>query len=408
MEYRFARRMAGMSASEVREILKVTERPEILSFAGGLPAPELFPTEELAVHSRALLEEEGVRALQYAPTEGYRPLRDWIAERMNKGWGTSLGPDEILITSGSQQGLNLTTTLFLDEGDLVWCESPTYLAALGAFKASMPRFQEMPTDEDGVILEGLEERLKRDRPKLVYVIPTFQNPSGRTWSMERRRGFMELMTRHEIPVIEDNAYYEVCFDPVEYTSLKSFDPKGLVISLASFSKVLCPGLRVAWIAATKEVIDRYVVIKQSTDLQTSNFNQMLIYRYLKANDFEARLKLIRDTYRPRRDAMVAALEEELPPGMTFTRPAGGMFLWLELPQGVDAHSLLQRCLAAQVAFVPGFAFFPENGKRNTARLNFSNLPPEKIRFGVHVFARCLAEEMAANAAQGSPALAGRE
>lgn len=408
MEYRFARRMAGMSASEVREILKVTERPEILSFAGGLPAPELFPTEELAVHSRALLEEEGVRALQYAPTEGYRALRDWIADRMNKGWGTNLGADEILITSGSQQGLDLTAKLFLDEGDLVWCESPTYLAALGAFRASMPRFQEMPTDENGVILEGLEERLLRERPKLVYVIPTFQNPSGRTWTMERRRGFMELMTRYEVAVIEDNAYFEVCFDPVEYCSLKAFDPKGLVVSLASFSKVLCPGLRVAWIAAAQEVINRYVVIKQSTDLQTSNFNQMLVYRFLKANDFDARLKLIRDTYRTRRDAMVAALEEEMPQGTNFTRPAGGMFTWLEMPEGVDAHSLLERCLRAHVAFVPGFAFFPENGKRNTARLNFSNLPPEKIRYGVHVFARCLAEEMEAKAAQNKPALAGRE
>ncbi len=398
---RFARRMAGMSTSEVREILKVTERPEILSFAGGLPAPELFPTEELAVQARALLEEEGVRALQYAPTEGYLPLRDWITERMNTVWGTQVTSSEILITSGSQQGLDLTAKVFLDEGDLVWCESPTYLAALGAFNVAMPRYEEMTTDQDGVILDGLEERLKKSPPKIVYVIPTFQNPSGRTWSMERRRGFMELMTKYEIPVIEDNAYYEVRFDEVEYCSLKSFDPKGLVISLASFSKVLCPGLRVAWVAAAPEVLARYIVVKQSTDLQTSNFNQMLVYRFLKAYDFDQRLQRICDTYRVRRDAMVAALEEELPVGMGFTRPAGGMFVWLEMPEAVDAHALLQRCLKAFVAFVPGFAFYPEKGRRNTARLNFSNLPPEKIRHGVRIFARCLAEEMEARQPQAA-------
>ncbi|MGI5843829.1 MAG: PLP-dependent aminotransferase family protein [Candidatus Xenobium sp.] len=398
---RFARRMAGMSASEVREILKVTERPEILSFAGGLPAPELFPTKELAVQAKALLEEEGIRALQYAPTEGYLPLREWICERMNTVWGSQVTPSEILITSGSQQGLDLTTKVFLDEGDLVWCESPTYLAALGAFNAAMPRYEEMVTDQDGVILDGLEERLKKTPPKMVYVIPTFQNPSGRTWSMERRRGFMELMTKYGIPVIEDNAYYEVRFDEVEYCSLKSFDPEGLVVSLASFSKVLCPGLRVAWVAASPEIISRYIIIKQSTDLQTSNFNQMLIYRFLKNHDFDQRLEQLRDTYRIRRDAMVAALEEELPEGVNFTRPAGGMFIWLEMPENIDAHALLQRCLKAFVAFVPGFTFYPENGRRNTARLNFSNLPPEKIRQGVRAFAHCLAEEMEARQPQAA-------
>ena len=394
MEYRLSKRMEQLTASEVREILKVTERPDILSFAGGLPAPELFPAGDLAEHARALLEEEGVRALQYAPTEGYLPLREWIANRMNGVWGTSLGTDEILITSGSQQGLDLVAKLFLDEGDLVWCESPTYLAALGAFKVFGPRFQEMPTDSDGVVLEGLEERLKRERPKMAYVIPTFQNPSGKTWTPERRKGFMELMTRYEVPVVEDNAYFEVKFDGLEYQSLKAYDPKGLVVCLASFSKVLCPGLRVAWLAATRDLISRFVILKQSTDLQTSNFNQMLVYRFLKACDFDARLQRIRDTYRVRRDAMVAALEEELPHGLEFTRPGGGMFIWLDLPEGVNAHALLDRCLKSKVAFVPGAAFHPEEPRKNTARLNFSNLPPEKIRYGVRVFAQALAEEMA--------------
>ena len=394
MNERFSRRMQFLTASEVREILKVTERPEILSFAGGLPAPELFPSEELAKHAQALLMEEGPKALQYAATEGYTPLRKWIAGRLNSHWGMHVDVPNVMITSGSQSGLDLVAKLFLDKDDLVWCEVPTYLAALASFRVFQPRFEEMPTNDDGVILEGLEERILKNKPKMVYVIPTFQNPSGRTWPMWLRKGFMELMTRYDITVIEDNAYYEVCFDDIEYCSLSAFDPKGLVVSLASFSKVLCPGLRVAWISAAPEVIDKLVVLKQSTDLQTPTFNQMLVHRFLMANDFEERIKLIRDTYRARRDAMLAELAESLPEGCKYTHPGGGMFVWVEMPENVSAHKLLQRCLKSFVAVVPGSSFYPTYVKENTCRLNFSNLPPDTVRHGVRVFCNALREEIA--------------
>lgn len=397
MEYHLAHRMQVVNASEIREILKVTERPEILSFAGGLPAPELFPHKELAEHSTALLREEGTKALQYSTTEGYNPLREWIIARLAERWNIKgLTLENIMITSGSQSGLDLVSKVFLDEGDCVWTEEPTYLAALTSFRSMGAVFASMPCDDDGVIIEGLEERLKAGKPKFVYVIPTFQNPSGRTWTMERRRAFVELMTRYEVPIIEDNAYFEVCYDDVEYCSLCSFDTKGLVLSLGSFSKVLCPGLRVAWITGSKELIRRLVIIKQSTDLQTPTFSQMLVYRYLKAVDFNARVKMLCDVYRERRDAMIGEFEKQAPEGVRFTRPQGGMFVWVEMPEYIDSHVLLERCLKNFVAMVPGTSFYPLEPKNNMARFNFSNLPPASIRHGVCVICKCMKEEIEAH------------
>lgn len=396
MKYHLANRMNFVSASEVREILKITERPDVLSFAGGLPAPELFPYKEIAKHAAALLHDEGVRILQYAPTEGYTPLREWIIDRLNRYWGMNIeGLDNILITSGSQSGLDLVSKLFIDEGDLVWTEAPTYMAALAAFRMCGANFEEMEVDDDGAVIEGLEERIQLHRPKCVYVITDFQNPSGRTWSMERRRLFMELMTKYEIPVIEDNAYYEVCFEPMERCSLSHFDPKGLVVDLGSFSKVLCPGLRVAWLTGNKEFVRKMVILKQATDLQTPLLNQMIIHRYLVNNDFNERVKLISSIYKERCLAMLSELEAHAPQGVRFTRPRGGMFVWLELPENINARKLLARCLAHKVAFVPGEAFYSITKKPNVARINFSNLPPEKVRYGVRVLCDSIREEMAA-------------
>ncbi|MBQ7569070.1 PLP-dependent aminotransferase family protein [bacterium] len=394
MEYQFASRTKKVTASEVREILKVVARPEIMSFAGGLPAPELFPVDEVSKQCQAVLEEQGPKALQYATTEGYTPLREWIANRLNTKWGTTAGIENVLIVSGSQSALDMISKLMLDDGDVVWCENPTYLAALTAFRLLGPTFETMPSDDNGVIVEGLEERILQHKPRMVYVIPTFQNPSGRTWSMERRKAFMELMTKYEIMVVEDNAYYELCFDDIEYCSLTKFDTKGLVISVGSFSKVLCPGLRVAWINANPTVIDKLVIIKQSTDLQTATLNQMVVHRFLTHNDFDARVKLICDVYGARRDAMLDELAHSLPEGCTFTRPAGGMFVWVTMPECVNSKSLLDRCLKYNVAVVPGHSFYAVEPKHNTVRLNYSNLPPEKIHFGVSKVCQAIAEEIA--------------
>lgn len=397
MTVRLAKRMEILKASDIREILKVTQRPEVISFAGGLPAPEFFPARAMARMAAEVLEEEGQRALQYSTTEGHPPLRRHIARRLNAKWGTRYSADEILVTSGSQQGLDLTGKLFLDEGDVVLCESPTYLGAITAWNVFRPRWVEVPTDEDGMDLAALEERLDRHPgAKLIYVVPNFQNPSGRTWSLDRRRRFMELVNRRGIPVIEDNPYGELRFEGEFLPALKAFDGGGWVITLGTFSKIFCPGLRLAWVAAEPPLYEKYVILKQGADLQTSTLHQMEVARYMDTWDLDEDIRRIVPVYRERRDAMIGALEAEMPPGVRFTRPSGGLFLWVELPEGVNARTLLEECVRRDVAFVPGEAFFPGGGHENTLRLNFSNMPVERIREGIRRLAEALRGKLAAS------------
>ena len=383
MTIKLAQRMDLLRASDIREILKVTQRPEVISFAGGLPAPEFFPGKALASLTRDLLEEEGPRALQYSTTEGHPPLREKIAQRLNAHWGTRHSAEEILVTSGSQQGLDLVGKLFLDDGDTVLCESPTYLGAISAWNVFRPRWVEVPTDDDGMDIAALEERLDRsENVKLIYVVPNFQNPTGRTWSLERRRQLMEVAQRRCVPVVEDNPYGELRFEGTSLPALKSFDTNGLVIGLGTFSKVFCPGLRLAWLAAEQPFYEKLVILKQGADLHTSTLHQMQMNRYLDLHDLEEDITKIRPIYQERRNAMVNALEEEMPSDVRFTRPSGGLFLWVELPEALSARALLGACLERNVAFVPGGAFFPNGGHENTLRLNYSNMPVERIREGV--------------------------
>jgi DNA-binding transcriptional MocR family regulator len=392
MAIHLAKRMDLLKASDIREILKVTQRPEVISFAGGLPAPELFPARALAELTGAVLEREGTRALQYSTTEGHPPLRAKLAARLNALWGTRHGPDEVLITTGSQQGLDLIGKLFLDEGDAVLCESPTYLGAISAWNVFRPTWVEVPTDDQGMDIATLEERLDRfPGAKLIYVVPNFQNPSGRTWSRERRQALMAAATRRGIPVVEDNPYGELRFEGDTLPALKAFDPEGLVIGLGTFSKVFCPGLRIAWLTARADLYGKLVILKQGADLHTSTLNQMQVDAYLERYGLEADVAKIIPLYRERRDAMVAALERELPAGASFTHPSGGLFLWLQLPEGLSARTLLAACLQRDVAFVPGGAFFPNGGHENTLRLNFSNMPPERIREGVRRLGQAMRE-----------------
>ncbi len=391
MEVDFARRMSILRASDIREILKVTQNPEMISFAGGLPAPELFPKEAIAGIAAEVLLTHGEVALQYSPTEGYPPLREKIAARMNAIWGTRVTPDEILITTGSQSGLDLTGKLFIDEGDVVLCESPSYLGALMAFNVFRPRWVEIATDDEGMQPESLEQALRTTRGvKLIYTVPNFQNPSGRTWSLERRQHLAALALKYNVPVIEDNPYGELCYDGTTPPCVQTLDEAGLVIALGTFSKIFCPGLRIGWVAARREFIDKYVVLKQASDLHSSTFDQMLTAAYMDAFDFERDLDIKRKVYKSRRDAMVEALEREMPDGVRFTRPRGGLFLWVELPESIDARVLLQACLKQNVAFVPGGAFFPAREQKNTLRLNFSNMPEDRIREGVRRMAAALA------------------
>ncbi len=402
MPVTLARRMAHLRASEIREILKVTVRPEVISFAGGLPAPECFPVEELADVSTRVLRESGPAALQYSTTEGHRPLRERIAARAADKLGARLDPDTILVTTGSQQGLDLVGKVLLDEGDVVLCESPTYLGAINALRVFSPRFVEVETDDEGMVPDDLRRKLASfPEAKLIYVVPDFQNPSGRTWSLPRRRALLELAARHEVPVVEDNPYGELRFDGEAVPALKALDASDLVLLMGTFSKIFCPGLRVGWVAAPRLLHEKLVLVKQGADLHTSTFAQFQLARYLDLHDIDANVARVREVYRSRRDAMLAALARELPGEVSWTRPSGGLFVWVTLPVGLDARALLERCLEHDVAFVPNGSFFPNGGHENTLRLNFSNMPEPRIDEGVRRLAAALRDLVAASATLGT-------
>ncbi|MEN6391592.1 MAG: PLP-dependent aminotransferase family protein [Syntrophomonas sp.] len=392
MEFKYARRMEHLQASEIREILKVTERPDIISFAGGLPAPELFPVEEIMNVNRIVLEEQGTRALQYTTTEGYEPLREWIAKRMNSRLGTSLDSDNILLTHGSQQALDLSGKVFLDEDDVVLCESPTYLAAISAFRAYGCKFVEIPTDNEGMIPDELDRILaSTEKVKLIYVIPDFQNPTGRTWSLERRKRLAQAAMKHQVMVLEDNPYGELRFEGKALPSVKSFDEIGCVLCLGTFSKTFCPGYRIGWIAGDKKAIEKYVLVKQGADLQCNTIAQMEIAKYLELYDIDEHIERIREVYRRRRDLTVKTMEEVFGPDIEFTRPQGGLFAWIELPKHINSRDVLLKSLEKKVAFVPGGSFFPNGGKENTLRINFSNMPEERIVEGLRALAQVINE-----------------
>ncbi len=385
--FELARRMNNVKASDIRELLKLTDKPGMISFAGGLPAPELFPVERLKEVTARVLETSGADALQYAATEGFTPLRRKIAERMNRRFGTDLSENNILVTSGSQQGLDFTGKIFINEGDVILCESPTYLGAINAFNAYGPRMLEAPTDDDGMLPDRLEHILDTERNiKLIYTVPDFQNPSGRTWSAGRRECFMKLLKGRNIPVLEDAPYSELRFDGKTVPSLKSLDTEGFVIYLGTFSKVFCPGMRIGWVAAEERILEKYVLVKQGADLHSSNITQRNISAYMEMFDLDSDIERIRQVYKSRRDAMHEAILSEFPEGTRFTHPEGGLFTWVELKGDIDTRELLAESLGSHVAFVPGDSFFPNGGGRNTMRLNFSNMSEEKISEGIKILA----------------------
>lgn len=392
MQLNFAKRMCYIKASEIREILKVTEEEDVISFAGGLPAPEFFPIEEISLINQIVLNKAGTKALQYTTTEGYAPLRDWIANRMNVRLGTTFDKDNILITHGSQQGLDLSGKVFLDEGDIVLCESPTYLAAISAFKTYGCNFIEISTDEDGMIMTDLEATLgNTPNVKLIYVIPTFQNPTGKTWSLERRRQLAELSAKYNVAVIEDNPYGELRFEGKPLPSIKSFDTRGNILCTGSFSKIFCPGFRIGWIAGDKDIIRKYVLVKQGTDLQCNTIAQMTISEYLNKYDIDMHIKKIIEVYKRRRDTAMRSIKCYFPNNIKFTHPNGGLFTWIELPEGISARNILAKCLEKKIAFVPGGSFYPNKNKENTFRINFSNMPEDRIEKGLRIIGKIVNE-----------------
>jgi 2-aminoadipate transaminase len=390
-----------MTSSAIRELLKVTEQPDMISFAGGLPAPEVFPVEEMAVAADRVLRDYGPQALQYSTTEGYRPLREWLA-RHTAAPGLAISPDNILITSGSQQALDLLGKIFINPGDRLVVEAPTYMGALQAFNAYEAEYVAVPSDDQGMITDALEPALQAG-PKLIYSLPTFQNPAGRTLTLERRRRLVELAGRYGAPIIEDDAYGQLRFEGEHLPTLlmvagsgtanSSGLYEGSVIYLSTFSKTLAPGLRLAWIVAPLDVIRKLVQAKQGADLHSATFNQMIAYEAVRDGFLQRHLPVIRQVYRERREVMLAALTEHFPPGVRWTRPQGGLFLWLTLPEGLNAAELLPDALAAKVAFVPGAPMFPNGGGENTLRLNFSNASPDQIRQGIARLGRVLHKKL---------------
>ena len=390
----YADRMNELKASDVRELLKLTARPEVISFAGGMPAPELFPVDDVNTATAAVLHENGRAALQYGPTEGYLPLRKQIADRLAAKNGIHTDADHIMITAGSQQGLDYCARLFLNPGDVVVMESPSYLGAISAFKPCQPKFVEVPTDDGGMIMEELDRILATtENVKMIYVIPDFQNPSGRTWSLERRKAFMEVVNKYEVPVIEDNPYGELRFEGEYLPALKSLDTKGLVIYLGTFSKILAPGYRLGWVCASDEILTKYNFMEQAASLQASTIGQMETSKWIDMFDLDAHVSTIRECYKKRRAVMLETLAKELPEPCTFTRPEGGLFAWVVLPEYMDAKALQMKCLEKKVAFVPGGSFFPNGGHENTLRLNYSCMPEEKIVQGITALCQTIRENL---------------
>ncbi len=389
---RYALRTRAMTSSVIRELLKLTAKPDVISFAGGLPAPEVFPLEEVRAAADRVLTDQGPTALQYGPTEGFMPLRELLCRHMSR-YGIEVRPTNVMVTSGSQQGLDLLGKLFVNSGDRILTEEPTYLGAIQAFTAYQAQYLTVPVDDDGVLLGELEEAL-RAGPKFMYILPNFQNPGGFTLSLERRQKLVELASHYGTPLIEDDPYGQLRYAGKHLPPLVKIDAehhgngkgdlpyRGDVIYLGTLSKTLAPGLRIGWIVAPEEVMARLVQMKQGADLHTSTFSQMVAFEVARGGFLDRHVQTIREVYRARLQAMLEALDRHFPPGSRWTRPEGGLFLWLTLPEGLDSAELLKDALEEKVAFVPGHAFHPNGGGHRTMRLNFSYSKPEVIEEGI--------------------------
>lgn len=383
--------MARVHKSFIREILKVTQDPRIISFAGGLPNPLSFPVREIEDASRKVLRENGASALQYSTTEGHLPLREIIARRY-AACGLHVRPEEIMVTSGSQQGIDLIGKIFIDCGDKVLVERPTYLATLQALGLYQPVFRPVALLDGGVDVDALARALDAEPVKLFYAVPSFQNPTGITYSARTRAAVAALLQPRDTVLIEDNPYGEIRFMGADLPPIKSLLPDGVL--LGSFSKIVAPGLRLGWIVAGPAIMEKLIIAKQAADLHTNFFTQLVVHRYLSDNDVDAHIVHIRAMYKRQRDLMVAAMEAQFPPEVQFTRPEGGMFLWVTLPVGISSMELFERALKENVAFVPGQAFYAGDAMDNTLRINFSNSSEEKISEGIARLARSLRELMA--------------
>lgn len=388
----FAQRTAHLRASTIREMLKVTQQPDVISFGGGLPAPELFPTEAIARATQSVMDRLGPAALQYSVTEGIPEMRIWVAERLTRRFGGAFSAEAVQIVNGSQQGLDLVGKIFLDPGDHVVLEDPSYLGAIQAFDAYQTRYLTVETDEDGLIPESLEEVLERADPfpKFLYLVPNFQNPTGRTLSGRRRETVVRICEHFGLPIVEDDPYGELRFEGTDLPPLVSYQSTAPIIYSGTGSKIMAPGMRIAWLVLHDEAIrEKIVLAKQGADLHSGTFAQYVFHEYVGNGDaFDAHVRRIAQTYAQRRGVMAEALAEFMPEGVRFTRPAGGMFLWVTVP-GVDTTELLKISAESKVVFVPGVNFYPGRNVHDGMRLNFSNASEKNIRLGVERLAHAI-------------------
>lgn len=374
--------VAALKPSAIREILKIASAPGMISFAGGLPAPELFPREALATIAAQVINDEGDSALQYSLTRGIAQLRRLLAERATAR-GTATDAQQIHITTGSQQGLELIGRLFIRPGDAVMVENPTYIGALQAFNCYQPRYVPVPIDRDGIKVDEVEALLKHERPKFIYVVPDFQNPTGVTMSLERRKRLVAIAGEYDVPIIDDSPYADLRFAGTPLPSLKSLGGSR-VIALRTFSKLIAPGLRVGWINADDELIGILERVKQACDLHSSTLDQVVVHRFLADGLLEPHLTRVRADYGQKRELMISSMQKCFPPSVRWTEPEGGLFLWVTLPDGMSSGQLVEQALAEKVAVVPGRTFFARGDNDSTLRLNFSNTTPQAIDRGIAI------------------------
>jgi len=389
IQWRFSERADQLQSSFIREILKITQQPEIISFAGGLPSPLTFPVDEMKLAFDKVLSENGKVALQYGPTDGYLPLRQWIADSLSAN-GAKIIPEQVLMTSGSQQALDLLGKVLIDESSRVLVETPSYLGALQAFSVYRPEFKSVATDEHGLVPSSLDAVAEGAR--LLYALPNFQNPTGRTLSAERRVELVETCARLGLPLIEDDPYGALSYKGAPLPKMVAMNPDG-VIYMGSFSKVLTPGIRLGYVVAPLPLVRRLELAKQAADLHTSQLTQMVVHEVIKDGFLDRHIPKIRTLYGDQCQVMLDAMAQHFPAGVEWTKPEGGMFIWVTLPKHIDAMKLLDEAIAQKVAFVPGSPFYANAPETNTLRLSFVTVPPERIRAGIEILAKLIAAKI---------------
>ncbi|KRM29623.1 aminotransferase [Limosilactobacillus panis DSM 6035] len=391
-KFKYSKRVPADGTDAVGAILKAAADPKIISFAGGLPAPELFPVKEMQAAVDKVFEEHGQEAMQYGAAKGVTALRELILQHVKEKEGVTGALDNVLVTTGSEQVLDLVGKAFVNPGDTVLVEQPTYLCALDVFKSYGAKFVGVAMDEQGMKMDALEDALKaHPETKLVYTVPNFQNPTGRTMAVDRRKKLAELAAKYDVYVLEDNPYGEIRFAGTHVPAVKSFDETGHVFYMSTFSKTLAPGFRLGWVVADEDVINKLTVLKQSADLHTDNLAQYAVVEFLDNNDLDAHVKEISDLYGKRKQLMADGLKKYFPAGVKYTNPEGGMFLWVEVPGVDDTVELFKECLKHNVAFVPGDPFFAGKPQPGAFRLNYSNAKEDQIKVGMKQLGEALQE-----------------